>query len=39
MSKNMWNLVKDGVKVVSISMALTVVAVAIRTLIWMPQIF
>ena len=39
MKQNMWSLIKDGVIVVGVSMALTIAAVVIRTLIWMPQIF
>lgn len=39
MKQNKWNLLKEGVAAVGISMILAAAATAIRTLIWMPQIF
>lgn len=38
MKQNKWNLLKEGVGAIGISMILAA-ATAIRTLIWMPQIF
>lgn len=39
MKQNIKNTVLEGCKVITIGLAMTAVAVAVRTLIWMPQIF
>ena len=39
MKKMNWMEIKNGAKVIGISMAVCAVAVGIRTLLWMPQIF
>lgn len=39
MKQNKWNLLKEGVTAIGISIIFAAAAAAIRTLIWMPQIF